>query len=58
VLYEEVAGDLDGTVGRVLDALHLERPPVTEPVREPMSRQADELSESWVQNYLEDVSRR
>ena len=26
--------------------------------REPLSRQSDDLSESWVQNYLEDVSRR
>jgi LPS sulfotransferase NodH len=58
VLYEDVAGDLDATVERVLHELGLERPPVSEPVAEPMRRQSDDLSESWVQNYLEDVSRR
>jgi LPS sulfotransferase NodH len=58
VLYEEVAGDLDATVERVLRELDLERPPVSAPLAEPMRRQSDELSESWVQNYLEDVSRR
>jgi LPS sulfotransferase NodH len=58
VLYEEVAGDLHGTVGRVLQALDLERPSSSAALPESMSRQSDELSESWVQNYLEDVSRR
>jgi LPS sulfotransferase NodH len=58
VLYEEVAGDLHGTVGRLLDELELEHPPSSAPVGELMGRQSDELSESWVQNYLEDVSRR
>jgi LPS sulfotransferase NodH len=58
VLYEEVAGDLDATVERILRELGLERPPVSAPAAEPMRRQSDELSESWVQNYLEDVSRR
>jgi trehalose 2-sulfotransferase len=58
VLYEEVAGDLHGTVGRVLDALDLQRPPPSASIPEAMTRQSDELSESWVQNYLEDVSRR
>lgn len=58
VLYEEVAGDLDATVDRVLEALDLERPASAEPTRQSMSRQSDDLSESWVQNYLEDVSRR
>jgi trehalose 2-sulfotransferase len=58
VLYEEVAGDLDATVERILRELGLERPPVSAPAEQPMSRQSDELSESWVQNYLEDVSRR
>jgi trehalose 2-sulfotransferase len=58
VVYEEVAGDLNGTVGRVLEALDLDLPESAAPAREPMSRQSDELSQSWVQNYLEDVSRR
>jgi LPS sulfotransferase NodH len=48
--YEDIAGDLEGTVGRVLDDLQIARPQ--------QSRQSDELSESWVQSYLEDVSRR
>jgi LPS sulfotransferase NodH len=58
VLYEEVAGDVNATVDRVLAALDLERAPGTTAPAQPMRRQADELSESWVQNYLEDVSRR
>jgi len=58
ILYEEVAGDLEATVNRVLESLNLERPASAEPPRRSMSRQSDELSESWVQNYLEDVSRR
>jgi LPS sulfotransferase NodH len=58
VLYEEVAGDLDATVDRVLRELDLERAPVSAPVTQRMHRQSDDLSESWVQNYLEDVSRR
>jgi LPS sulfotransferase NodH len=56
--YEDVAGDLDGTVARVLEMLGVERPAATEPLRQSMSKQSDDLSESWVQNYLEDVSRR
>jgi trehalose 2-sulfotransferase len=58
VLYEEVAGNLDGTVERVLSALDVERPSGSSSLTHSMTRQADELSESWVQNYLEDVSRR
>lgn len=58
LFYEDVAGDLDGSVARVLKMLDVERPDGTAPLRETMARQADELSESWVQNYLEDVSRR
>jgi LPS sulfotransferase NodH len=58
LFYEDVAGDLDGTVGRVLDMLGVERPQDAAPLRRSMSRQSDDLSESWVQNYLEDVSRR
>jgi trehalose 2-sulfotransferase len=58
VLYEEVAGDLDATVDRVLRELHVERAPGSAPLAQQMRRQSDELSESWVQNYLEDVSRR
>jgi len=58
ILYEEVAGDLYATVDRVLEVLELERPAGAVPVAQSMRRQSDDLSESWVQNYLEDVSRR
>jgi LPS sulfotransferase NodH len=58
LFYEDVAGDLDGSVGRVLDLIGVERPASNEPLRTPTSRQSDELSDSWVQNYLEDASRR
>jgi trehalose 2-sulfotransferase len=58
ILYEDIAGDLEGSVGRVLEALGLERPAPSADAGERMSRQSDDLSESWVQNYLEDVSRR
>jgi LPS sulfotransferase NodH len=56
--YEDIAGDLEGTVGRVLDDLQIARPQHDLLARQPLSRQSDELSESWVQSYLEDVSRR
>ena len=58
LFYEDIAGDLEGSVGRVLEALGLERGAgsATRPNRS--RRQSDELSESWVQSYLEDVSRR
>jgi len=56
--YEEIAGDLEGTVGRVLDDMRIPRPEQMLPQRQRMGRQSDELSESWVQSYLEDVSRR
>lgn len=58
LLYEEVSGDPDATVARVLDELGIERPAGAAPPSRRMSRQSDDLSESWVQNYLEDVSRR
>jgi trehalose 2-sulfotransferase len=57
LVYEDIAGDLPGSVARVLDELGVERQPSDEP-GQPLSRQSDELSESWVQSYLEDVSRR
>ena len=51
-------GDLAGSVGRVLADVGVALPEEWSlPERSP-SRQSDELSESWVQNYLEDVSRR
>ena len=56
--YEYIAGDLEDCVGRVVNELHLERPPGPLQIPARMSRQSDDLSESWVQNYLEDVSRR
>ena len=58
LFYEEVAGDVEGAVGKVLEMLGLERPSGWSPGRGAPSRQSDELSEMWVQNYLEDVSRR
>jgi trehalose 2-sulfotransferase len=58
LFYEDVAGDLEGSVARVLNALEIERPEGSGPVRQALTRQSDELSESWVQSYLEDVSRR
>lgn len=58
LFYEEVAGDLEGSVARVLDTLRIERPQGSSPIRQALTRQSDELSESWVQSYLEDVSRR
>ncbi len=57
LLYEDVAGNLAGSVARVLDELEVELPHDLE-LNQPLSRQSDELSESWVQSYLEDVSRR
>ena len=58
ITYEEIAADPDAAARRVLETvgIHLEAEPGG-PARE-MRRQADELSESWVQTYLEDVSRR
>jgi arylsulfatase A-like enzyme len=58
LFYEDIAGDLEGTVGRVIDMLRIERPPAPLLARQPLNRQSDDLSESWVQSYLEDVSRR
>jgi LPS sulfotransferase NodH len=58
IVYEEVVGDLEGSVSRVLTEVGVAAPEGWSlPERAP-SRQSDELSESWVQNYLEDVSRR
>ena len=56
--YEDIANDLEASVGRVLDAVLVERPPAPLLGAGALTRQSDELSESWVQNYLEDVSRR
>jgi trehalose 2-sulfotransferase len=58
LFYEEVAGDLEGAVARTLEALRIERPAPPLVAHRPLSRQSDDLSESWVQSYLEDVSRR
>ncbi len=58
IVYEDVVGDLEGSVTRVLAEVGIAAPDGWSlPERTP-SRQSDELSESWVQNYLEDVSRR
>ena len=57
--YEDIAGNLQASVARVLDALQIERSGDPVPLaHNSMARQSDELSESWVQSYLEDVSRR
>jgi trehalose 2-sulfotransferase len=58
MLYEDIAGDLDESVRRVLDDLRIEPPTDMTIDGGPMRRQSDELSESWVQTYLEGVSRR
>ncbi len=58
IVYEDVVGDLKGSVERVLAAVGVEPPEGWSPPERSPSRQSDELSESWVQNYLEDVSRR
>jgi trehalose 2-sulfotransferase len=56
--YEEIDDDLDESVRRVLDELGVEPPGHVEIERTSMRRQSDDLSESWVQTYLEGVSRR
>jgi trehalose 2-sulfotransferase len=59
VYYEDIAGDLEGTVAHVLDELQIERPRRGALLAgQSMRRQSDDLSESWVQSYLEDISRR
>lgn len=58
LFYEDVAGDLEGSVARVLQTVGLEPTATAQASRNPTRRQSDELSESWVQSYLEDVSRR
>jgi LPS sulfotransferase NodH len=60
LFYEEVASDTDAAVARVLELLGLGPAPAPAgPAEEQsMRQQSDELSESWVQSYLEDVSRR
>jgi trehalose 2-sulfotransferase len=58
LLYEDVASDLVGSVRRVLDEIGVDAPDNLEVDQPPMRRQSDELSESWVQTYLEGVSRR
>lgn len=58
LVYEEVAYDPDATVDRVLELIGVQREHAATPSSRAMTRQSDELSESWVQNYLEDVSRR
>jgi len=58
LVYEEVAGDPDAAAARVLDALGVTAERRPERPQRTISRQSDELSESWVQSYLEDVSRR
>jgi trehalose 2-sulfotransferase len=58
LFYEEIAGGPADAAGRVLESIgvSVEQAPSDGP--RDISRQSDELSESWVQSYLEDVSRR
>lgn len=62
--YEDLATDPDAAVTRVLDKLGLQREHAADgvnpvaPAPRAIGRQSDEISESWVQSYLEDVSRR
>jgi LPS sulfotransferase NodH len=58
LFYEDIAGDLEGSLTHVLDELGVERPEGSPRLEQPLSRQSYELSESWVQSYFEDVSRR
>lgn len=58
LFYEDVAGDLQGSVSRVLQSIGIEPATVPAGSRQSLRRQSDELSQSWVQSYLEDVSRR
>jgi LPS sulfotransferase NodH len=58
LFYEEVATDPDAAAARVLEMLGVSQEPTVAPAPRAIGRQSDELSESWVQNYLEDVSRR
>jgi LPS sulfotransferase NodH len=58
LFYEDIAGDLEGSVHRVLDTLRIEGERRRIELDKGITRQSDELSETWVQSYLEDVSRR
>jgi LPS sulfotransferase NodH len=58
LFYEEIAGDPEAAVRRVLDMLAIDGVEIRAPTKRAMSRQSDDISESWVQSYLEDVSRR
>lgn len=53
VIYEEFAGSRAATVGRVLDALGID-PPEPDHHDGPMKRQADDVSETWVQRFREE----
>lgn len=56
--YEEVATDPEAAVNRVLELLGIPSKQSAAPATSAIGRQSDEISESWVQSYLEDVSRR
>jgi trehalose 2-sulfotransferase len=58
LVYEEVASDPDAAALRVLDELRIPGERMRSSGQRRMGRQSDEISESWVQSYLEDVSRR
>jgi len=58
LLYEEIASDPEAAVGRVIEMLGIPPEQAADPAPRGIDRQSDELSESWVQSYLEDVSRR
>jgi hypothetical protein len=46
--YEEIAGDLEGSIALVLDTLTLESPAQSVPVHHRTSRRSDEPSKCWV----------
>jgi trehalose 2-sulfotransferase len=58
IFYEEVANNPAAAAARVLEMMGIPHEQTLEPTENSMRRQSDDLSESWVQNYLEDVSRR
>jgi len=56
--YEEIATDPEAAAARVIDMLGISGAQPAAPAARSIDRQADDISESWVQSYLEDVSRR
>jgi LPS sulfotransferase NodH len=53
VVYEDLVGDYEGTVLRLLDGIGVDVPEGFTAQAPGMKRQADELSEEWVNLYIE-----